>query len=89
MAVSIATLLLLIIFGFCVNLVKLALFKIRVRPEFESRAVDILAHRRFVKNDPSLSDRAKCIELLILEQKGEELLDCVIQDNPGKQVSRP
>jgi hypothetical protein len=84
MAVSIASLTLLIIIMTGAYLIKLVVFKIKVRPEFDSQAVDILAQRRFVKYNPDLSDREKSIELIVLEQKGENLIDTVIKDNGGK-----
>jgi hypothetical protein len=84
MAVTIATLLLIFIVLFCAYLSKLTLFKIKVRPEFDSQAVDILAQRRFVKHNSDLSDREKSIELIVLEQKGENLIDTVIKNNGGK-----
>jgi hypothetical protein len=84
MAVTIATIISLGIMVYSAFVAKLMLFKIKVRPEFDSQAVDILAQRRFVKHNPSLSDREKSIELIVLEQKGENLIDAVIKSNGCK-----
>ncbi len=88
MAVTITTLVFVIIIGVCADIVRTTFLKIRVRPEFDSKAVDILAHRRFVKCDPNLSAKEKCIEFIVLDDKAARLLDDILQDDHNSKISK-
>ena len=86
MAITIITIALLLIAGFIAYLLKLSFFKISVRKEFDSRAVDLWDQRQVAKRNTHLNDEEKCIKLIELDLEALQLLEVIRKDDYRKGV---
>lgn len=89
MAVIIATLVTLGIVLIFAYILKLAIFKIKVRPEYDSKAVELWAQRHFAKHNQDLNKEEKCIRFIELDIESKQLLEAIEKDNNHKQIKRP